>query len=304
MNKNHQDSFDPYEEMSAFYREDDPTEEQQFRFVEAMKQLIDSAYLEDDIIAFSYNLAIYYRDIREFELEKKYLELGAQHGSPFHEEELGFLYYYGLTGERNFKKAYQYFSKCESRRSQYMLADMYHDGAGVPEDAMKAWDILAELMEDLESEKDDPAFASSTLFPEVALRHVRLCLEADIEDDGDWNDLVDARFILAVRQQRRPFWGNIKTMRDILDAMMIMRDRDYGFIDLYDLLTFYEKNAVINFDFGDSTYQLEIFPHEGEIVYQLEDRWYHGAEDFLGKARVGGKRITTIMDKIQNINRI
>lgn len=32
--------YDPWEEMHAFYRLDDPTEEEQFRFVEAMKYII------------------------------------------------------------------------------------------------------------------------------------------------------------------------------------------------------------------------------------------------------------------------
>ena len=74
------DQYDPYEEMHAFYRLDDPTEEEQFRFVEAMKYLIDTAYDPADIIAFSYNLAMYYRGIKEFHLEKKYLEIGAEYG--------------------------------------------------------------------------------------------------------------------------------------------------------------------------------------------------------------------------------
>ena len=46
-----EDSFDPYQEMRAFYRLDDPTEEQQFRFVESMKYLIDTAIFESDVIA-------------------------------------------------------------------------------------------------------------------------------------------------------------------------------------------------------------------------------------------------------------
>ena len=40
------DSYDPYEEMKNFYRLDDPTEDEQFRFVEAMKYLIDTAIID------------------------------------------------------------------------------------------------------------------------------------------------------------------------------------------------------------------------------------------------------------------
>lgn len=37
-------SYDPYEEMHAFYSLDDPTEDEQFRFVEAMEYLIRTTY--------------------------------------------------------------------------------------------------------------------------------------------------------------------------------------------------------------------------------------------------------------------
>ncbi len=294
------DSFDPIEEMHAFYRQDDPTEEQQFRFVEAMKILIDQAVWEDDIIAFSYNLAMYYRDIKEFDLEKKYLELGAKYGSSFHKEQLGFIWYYGLTGDQDFEKAYRCFSECDTRRSQYMLADMYHDGAYVPYDPMKCRYIIEDLYDQVESEKDDPRFTVSTLFPEIALRMVRMNLEVGAEDNYDWNDLLDSRIILTKRQRRRPFWGNIKTMREILEAMAEMQ-AGCRLIDLYDLLTLDRQNARITFDYKGKPYHLEIFTHEGETVYRYEDRWYHGAEDFLEKARIEGQRITSVMTFVENI---
>jgi len=295
MSDHFQDSFDPIEEMHAFYRQDDPTEEQQFRFVEAMKILIDRAISDDDIIAFSYNLAMYYRDIKEFDLERKYLEVGAKYGSSVHKEELGFIWYYGLTGERDFEKAYCCFSECYTRRSKYMLADMYHEGAYVSYDPMKCREIIEDLYDQVESEKDDPRFTISTLFPEIALRMVRMNLEIGVEDNYDWNDLLDARIILTKRQHRRPFWGNIKTMREILEAMVEMRGNDYGLLDLYDLLTFEKQNAVISFDYIGTSYNLEIFHNEVETIYKFGDRWYHGAEDFLEKARIAGKRITTVM---------
>lgn len=61
---------DALDEMQAFYKLDDPTEEEQFRFVEAMKYLIENAGPWDYPQAYMFNLAMYYRDIREFELEK------------------------------------------------------------------------------------------------------------------------------------------------------------------------------------------------------------------------------------------
>jgi hypothetical protein len=38
------EDYDPYQEMKRFYSMSDPSEEDQFRFVEAMEYLIKNAY--------------------------------------------------------------------------------------------------------------------------------------------------------------------------------------------------------------------------------------------------------------------
>lgn len=301
MSGQHLHSFDPFEEMHTFYSLDDPTEEQQFRFVEAMKLLIDRSFWEEDIPVLSFNLAMYYRGIKEFGLEQRYLELAAKYNDCCSKEELGFIAYYGLTGEQDFEKAYHYFSECKMRKSKYMIADMYHYGQHVRCDRRRCREILEDLFEQVEPERNDPSFATSTLFPEIAQRLVQLDLEEGTETDYDWNSLLDARAVLTKRQQKRPFWGNILTMRSILETMREMRDRNDGFIDLYDLLTFDRQNAGILFDYDDATYHIHIFQHEGETIYEFNGRWFHGPDDFLEKARIDGKRITTVDARIENI---
>lgn len=164
-------------EMHAFYEKDNLTEEEQFRFVEAMKYLIDTAVFPDDIRAFSYNLAMYYRDIREFQLEKKYLEMGAVLNDSSAKEQLGCIWYYGLCGEWNFEKAFQYFSESRTRTSRYMLADMYHYGYYVKQNSDESRKILEKLYIELEEQSEDARFLESTVFPEVAFRLVILNME-------------------------------------------------------------------------------------------------------------------------------
>ena len=66
-------SYDPFKVMHDYYKLDNPSEDEQFQFVEAMQYLIKTAVFLDDIIAFSFNLAMYYRDIKNFQLEKSIL---------------------------------------------------------------------------------------------------------------------------------------------------------------------------------------------------------------------------------------
>lgn len=291
-------SYDPYEEMHRFYGLDDPTEEDQFRFVEAMQYLIRNSYDSVDIRAFSYNLAMYYRDIREFHLEKKYLEIGAELGEPFSKEHLGLIWYYGLCGSQDYEKAFQYFNDCKTRRSMCMLSDMYRYGQYVRKNAAESRKIIEDLFIRVESERKDYRFASSTLFPEIALRLVQMDLEEGEDDAFDLDCLLDARDLIAIRQQRSPFWGNIKLMRSILETTAEMVGNDFDFIDLYDLLTFDHKKATITFDYEGAQYLLNIFFDEAETIFQFDEKWYHGAEDFLEKARINHKRITSVFDLI------
>ena len=293
--------YDPFEEMHSFYSKDDPTEEEQFRFVEAMEYLINTSFSPVDVEAFSYNLAMYYRDIKDFRLEKKYLEIGAQSGSDFSKEQLGIIWYYGLCGEKDYEKAFRYFEASGTRLSQYMMADMYRYGFYVAKDLIKCREILEKLFEQVSYERDDYRFIHGAKFPEIALRLVLLNLEEGADTRFDLECLFDARDILALRQQKSPFWGNIKTMKSIIETTGMMCGTDFDVTDIYDLLVLSNPYAVVQFDYNDKHYRVDVFPYENETVYQYDNKWYHGAEDFLEKAKVDNQRITTVFDLISNI---
>lgn len=72
-------------------------------------------------------------------------------------------------------------------------------------------------------------------------------------------------------------------------------------IDLYDLMTLEETNAKVTFIYDNEEYLIDIFPDQGEVVYQFGSRWFHGADDFLEKARVNQKRLTTVYHQIRDI---
>lgn len=290
------DYYDPFQVMKDYYRLQDPTEEEQFRFVEAMQELIRR---ESEPYVYMYNLADYYLGIRNFELEKKYAEMAVKAGDNTACSLLGYLWYYGQTGKVDYQRAFEYFERAKAfPRCQYKLADMYRDGLYVERNPEKYEEIIVRLYY---RERKNKCFVYSTCYPEVALRFVQLCLEEEIDSVDELESLFYARDILAVRQQNRPFWGNIKTMRRILETTAFMTGNDFDFVDLYDLLTFDKQEATITFDYQGTMYRLDIFQNGGQTVYEFQDRWYHGASDFLEKAHVDGKRITSVYDLISDI---
>lgn len=196
---------------------------------------------------------MYYRDIKDFLLERKNLEIGAELGEVYSKEQLGFMCYYGLGRPLDFEKVYQYFEECNTRRSQFMLADMYRFGQFVKQDLIKSRMILEDLMIPVDSERKDSRFAVSTLFPEIAVRIVQLDLSEEEDSEFDLDCLFDARDILSLRQSRSPFWGNIRTMRTIPETTVMMCGNDLDYIDLYDLLTSNLQNGHVTFDYEGKT---------------------------------------------------
>ncbi|MCR5847650.1 MAG: hypothetical protein K6G75_05975 [Lachnospiraceae bacterium] len=300
MNKKSEEYYDPYREMS-YYQLDCPTEEEQFRFVEAMEYLIENSGLEEDSMVFSYNLAMYYRDIKDFRLERKYLEKCEELGCSISGDQLGLIWFYGLGMEPDYKKAFQYFDDSESRLGKIMLSDMYRYGRYAKKDREKCREILEELMSDVECEKDDERFYISTLFPEIALRLSGLNIEDEIDTDYDFDNLLYARIILSTRQSKRPFWGNIELMGKILETIVSVIGNEYEIIDFYDLLVFDIHKATVFFEFEGVQRFIDIFEDDNETVFQFDDKWYHGPNDFLEKSRIENRRLTSIYDQIYNI---
>ncbi len=93
-----------------------------------MKFFIETEEEPAEKIVSIFNLDMYYRDIKEFVLEKKYMEMGAELGNEFCKEKLGFIWYYGLCGEQDYEKAFRYFNECRTIDSLCMISDMYRLG--------------------------------------------------------------------------------------------------------------------------------------------------------------------------------
>ena len=90
----------------AFYRKSVPSEEDVFIFTEALSFLIEETSNPNYML----ELGGYYYGIRNFELALKYYELAAEYKLVDAYDCLGYIYYYGRTGKKDYEKAFHYFS--------------------------------------------------------------------------------------------------------------------------------------------------------------------------------------------------
>lgn len=112
------------------------TEEEDFLFTEAMDFLIQEENDPNDML----QLGGWYYGRREFDLALKYYEMASAFNVDAADECLGYIWYYGRTGEPDYEKAYDHFFRSMKRGnpvSTYKVADMYHNGYYVQKDEAK-----------------------------------------------------------------------------------------------------------------------------------------------------------------------
>ena len=131
--------------LREYYEISNPTEDDEFRFVEALEYLIGST--KDP--KYMCELGWFYCSKKRFDLEVKYLEMAAEYGYLPAFEELGYMYYYGQHGVTDYEKAFKYFSmgadepdNVDNLWCRYKLADMYHNGFYVEQDEKKYRELI------------------------------------------------------------------------------------------------------------------------------------------------------------------
>lgn len=78
------------------------------------------------------SLGGYYYDERKFELALKYYEMAAEYKIDSAYECLGYIWYYGRTGTKDYEKAFNYYKLAKDAGNivaAYKLADMYKNGS-------------------------------------------------------------------------------------------------------------------------------------------------------------------------------
>ena len=189
-----------------FYHLTNPTEEDFFRYTEALGFLIEETKDSDYMVELG---AMYYEQ-RQFDLALKYYEMAAEYDNLYAISNLGYVWYYGRTGEKNYEKAFYYFDRARKMGdliAAYKVADMYKNGYYVEKDVEKYKAILLELYPKVKDSYrlDDP-------LPEIFTR-----LAGIRSEEGNITEALrlydTARDFLAQRIRSHPFFGDLNIMK-------------------------------------------------------------------------------------------
>ena len=276
---------------AAFDRNNNPSEEDVFMFTEAMGFLIEKRHDPHDMMY----LGGYYYEQKHFDLALKYYEMAATYDYDPAYECLEYIWYYGRTGERDFKKAFEYFSKLMEKGdpvSTYKVADMYKNGYYVEKNQAEYERIIEGLYPRVKRMRDafDPV-------PEVFTRLARI-RTAQGRTEEAVNLYLRAKKHLAQRIEYNAYFGNLNIMKWLIDDLyeLIEFDRDlFDFFDLYYLLKTPNK---ITFVYNGEVQTLESVMEGGECNVCFNGKWFHSRDDFFQGACIGENRLTAIYEDL------
>ena len=281
--------------IDRFHDMDNPSADDEFLYIEAMDFLI-TKEKDPDMMLY---LGGYYYEKKDFDLALKYYEMASSYGSERAEECLGYIWYYGRTGEKDYEKAFKYYSKAMERGSlvcTYKVADMYRNGYYVEKDYEKYKSMIEGLYPRIKYARNlfDP-------LPEVFTRlaHIRA-------EQGRTKEAVDlylkAKDFLAQRISYNAFFGNLSIMKWLIDDLYKLIEFDYEDFDFYDLYYVLNRPNRVTFFYGGKEHFIESSVEEGAVVVNFDGKWFRDRDEFFKNARIGDKRLTDIYDRIGGLS--
>ncbi len=267
------------------------TDEEEFMFIEAMNFLIEENKDPRDMMY----LGGYYYELKHFDLALKYYEMAAAMDYDEAYECLGYIWYYGRTGEKDYKKAFEYFSRLMEKGdpvSTYKVADMYKNGYYVEKDQSKYEQIIEDLYPSVKNMGDvfDP-------IPEVFTRLARIRVEQGRKDEAI-SLYRYAKDVLAERISYNAFFGNMNIMKWLIDdlyELVPFDENDFDFYDLYYLLKIPNK---VTFMYEGEEQHLESVMEGNETAVCFNGKWFRSRDDFFKDGAIGNNRLTAIFDEL------
>ena len=273
--------------VSCFYGLQIPAEEEA-HYIEALEYLIRETKQSEYML----ELGGFYYEKKQFDLALKYYEMAAADHNPDAYNCLGYIWYYGRTGERDYEKAYQYYEKAAQAgniQAAYKIADMYKNGYYVEKDYAR----YCEIIEDLYLQMKDLEYVEGPL-PEIYTRLARIRMEQEKYDEAE-DLLLQAKEFLAYRIEDRAFFGDLNSMKWLMEDLYRLPPKIEPMeLDLYNLFVVLQQPALVRFRYQDQIYKIWAVKENDECVIRFEDHWYRTVEDFFAKAQLNGHPLTSL----------
>lgn len=271
----------------TYYNKSVLSPDEEFMLIEALEYLIE----ETKQTGWMVQLGGHYYGEKQFDLALKYYEMAESYGDTWAPEGLGYIWYYGRTGERDYEKAFKYYSKAAKNgylKSKIKVADMYKNGYGVE----KNFDMYKKIIEESYYLVADSAFPGDPK-SEIYTRLARIR-----KDEGNTEEAIrlylDAKVFQARRLSYNTFFGDLNIMKWLIEDLYTMTEPDMTDLSLYDLYHVLKKPIKIAFVYEGDEYVVESVEENGRVVIKFGEKWFEDIDDFFKKATIDGEKLPTL----------
>lgn len=280
-------------QVMDFYDISVPTEEERFQYTEAMEYLLE----REKNPSYMLEYGGYYYEMGRFDLALKYYQMAADLGYVPAHECLGYIWYYGRTGQKDYQKAFEHFQyamKHGNLVATYKIADMYKNGYYVEKNEAKYVEIMEDLYEQVKGER---MYGGPKA--DIFVRIARIRVEQGRKEEAIAL-FLRAKEALVNRLAQNGFWGYLNVMEGLIHDLYQLTELDEEKLDLYDLYELLQKPSRVTFLFRRKQYEIESINEDGDVYLFFEGKAYMSMSDLLQRAKIGEYRLTTISTCLKN----
>ena len=236
-------------------------------------------------------LGEYYSSYDRYDIAEKYWKMGAENGFDACYSGLGDVYCFEESMKRDYKKAFEYYSKGAELDNLYCkrrVAEMYRDGQYVEKDLTKFKELISELYI---STKDNEEHWK--MYPDIAYQYAEMLYDEDRKSEAT---AIYAELLVKFKEfiAYRRYTGSIDYLIKAVDRYYQLVDFEEKDLDLYTMSYLMKNPVMIHFMYNNETFEVETVDEEGEIVVRFGEKWYRSVEDFYMDARIGENSITSL----------
>lgn len=269
------------------------TDDEEFLLLEALEFMIDATKETEWMV----RLGGYHYEKRNFDLALKYYEMADELGDEWAPLGLGYIWYYGRTGVRDYDKAFHYYHKAMENgylQAMVKVADLYKNGYGTKQN----YNMYVELIETAYDQVKDAPYMGAPV-PEIFTRLAKIRTEQGNTDEAI--DLyVRAKDYLIRRISGNPFFGDLNIMKWLEEDLYELIDFDRADFDLYDLFVLMREPAKVAFMYDGAMFVVEAVREGNSVSIRFGDNWYRDIDEFFAKATIAGERIPVLCRRLYN----
>lgn len=215
-------------------------------------------------------------------------------GNPWLQKRMGDIEFYGYLGAPDYKKAFEYYSlaaKCGHLGAKFQLGQMYKQGLFVKRNPAKYEKLTKQIFKTVEK-----------ICPKLFFLFNYAILELSYIEQEKGNPEKSLEYALLAKAALTDVLSCDDVRANETDGELIRHLRsltgiDKSDLDLLDLFVLLSSPCTVGLTIQNRDLFIKSYYEKNRLIVKFNGKHYNGVSEFMGYARLSGKRLTTYYGK-------